>query len=224
MAASSLTEAFQELAADWEATPAGADYNIELVLAGSSRLATQLSEGADADVVATADTASMQLIYEAGVVDKAPQVFATNTLVVVTNPDSPRVTALADLNNPGLLVAACAPQVPCGALTQGLFDANDLDVQPVTLEPNVKSVLAKVVLGEVDAGLVYTTDALAAGNDVVTFVPAGAATNVNTYPIATLSTSNGSSLTRSAASDSFVEYVLTDGQAVLERLGFGRPE
>lgn len=212
MAASSLTDAFDELAAAFEASDAGAGVDIQLVVAGSSRLATQLEEGAPADVVATADQRTMERIVETGRVRGQPAVFASNTMVVALHPGGADIDGLADLVDPDILVALCAEQVPCGALAQEVLAAAAVNLEPTTREPNVRSVLTRVVLGEVDAGFVYTTDARAAGTDVEVHVPPEADGLSTPYPIATLSDD--------PAALAFVDFVLTDGQEILSGYGF----
>jgi len=129
------------------------------------------------------------------------------------------VTALADLEDPGLKVAFCAAEVPCGAATATVLDATGLTITPDTYEQDVKAVLTKVELGEVDAGLVYRTDVLAAGNGVkgIEFPEASEAPNL--YPIATLTES-----TNAAVADAFVAWVLSEeGQVILRSWGFRAP-
>ena len=129
------------------------------------------------------------------------------------------VAALADLARASVKVALCQPQVPCGATAQAVFTNAKITVKPVTLEPDVKSVLSKVELGEVDAGVVYVTDVLAAATKVMG-VPIPGDVNASTsYPIAALSKSSDSTLAQA-----FVSYVLSpDGQAVLAAAGFQKP-
>ena len=212
MAASSLTDAFDELATAFEATDAGAEVDIQLVVAGSSRLATQLEEGAPGDVVATADQLTMARIVATGRVRGEPAVFASNTMVVARHPGTMEIDDLADLADPDILVAMCAEQVPCGALAQDVLAAGAVTLEPTTREPNVRSVLTRVVLGEVDAGFVYTTDARGAGTDVEVYVPPEADGLTNPYPIATLSDD--------PAALAFFDFVLTDGQEILADYGF----
>ncbi len=212
MAASSLTDAFDELASAFEATDVGAAVDIELIVAGSSRLATQLEEGAPGDVVATADQLTMARIVETGRVHAEPTVFASNTMVVALHPGSVEIDDLADLTDPDILVAMCAEQVPCGALAQDVLAAGAVTLEPTTREPNVRSVLTRVALGEVDAGFVYTTDARAAGADVEVYVPPEANGLATAYPITTLSDD--------PAALAFFDFVLTDGQEILASYGF----
>ena len=129
------------------------------------------------------------------------------------------ITALADLAKAGVKLALCQDQVPCGSTAAKVFTNAKLTVAPVTLEPDVKSVLAKVELGEVDAGLVYLTDVRAAG-DKVKGIEIPSDVNASTsYPIAALTKAVNASLAKA-----FVDYVLSaDGASVLAADGFAKP-
>ncbi|MFG3342326.1 molybdate ABC transporter substrate-binding protein [Glycomyces sp. NPDC048151] len=212
-AAASLTEAFTEIGDRFEAEHDGV--TVEFNFAGSSDLAAQITEGAPADVFASADESNMDKVVEAGAAD-APAAFALNQLVIAVpegNPDG--VTGLADLA--GLDFAACAEEVPCGAAAQTAL--GDTGLTPVTYEADVKSTLQKLTLGEVDAALVYRTDAIAADDEVdaVEFPESAAA--LNTYPIAALTDAPSPDLAAE-----FTAFVLADdAQSVLETAGFQRP-
>ena len=215
LAASSLTDAFEALAEAFAATEAAGGMSVELSFAGSATLAAQLEEGAPADVVATADEATMARVVESGRAVAPPQLFATNELTIAVHPSATaEVAELADLGDDEVLVALCAPQVPCGALSGELLAAAGVEVDPATNEPNVRSVLTKVVLGEVDAGLVYRTDLAGAEPDDVVERPTGVTDAPrNRYPIAALSDD--------AAAQAFVEFVRSPaGQTVLASFGF----
>ena len=216
MAASSLTDAFDELAAAFETSTAGAGVEVQLILAGSSRLATQLEEGAPADLVATADTNTMDRIAATDRLQSAPVAFAANRLVVAVNADAGEIESIEDLAAGGAIVAVCAEQVPCGSLTVDVLEAVGLELDPATREPNVRSVLNKVLLGEVDAGFVYASDVSRLDGDVRVFVPEVDEALANTYPIATL--------TSSAAATAFVEFVRSpQGLQILTSAGFEEP-
>lgn len=147
-AASSLTEAFRAL--DIEA-----DYSF----GASSRLAAQVLEGAPADVLATADDPTMQRVVDAGLAAGPPVVFALNRLAIaVPRTDPAGIRGLADLARPGLRVVLAAPAVPAGRYAAEALAAAGVQVQPLSLEPNVKAVAGKVASGEADAGIVYVTD------------------------------------------------------------------
>ena len=150
----------------------------------------------------------------------APTTFATNSLTVVVPSANPaQIAGLADLARAGVKVAQCQPAVPCGVLAAKVLATAGLTVTPATLEPDVKSVLTKVRLGEVDAGLVYVTDAVAAAGSV-TAVPMPAGVNATTaYPIAALSHA-----ANPAGARAFVDAVVSaEGLAVLKAAGFGAP-
>ena len=218
LAASSLTEAFTELADRFEAEHPG--IHVRLSFGPSTTLAQQVLAGAPADVLATADEPSMAPVVDAGLFAREPVLFATNTLVVVTPAGNPaRVQRVQDLANPSVAVALCAPDVPCGVAARRLLAVNDVRLRPVTLEPDVKAVLTKVSLGEVDAGLVYVTDATAAGDAVDTVAIPYATRVVNRYPIGVLTDAP-----ETRAAEAWVELLLSaQGRQVLARAGFGQP-
>ncbi|SER78480.1 molybdate ABC transporter substrate-binding protein [Corynebacterium cystitidis] len=157
----SSTRVINEVVADYAGT------DLEFVNAGSSTLVQQLADGADGDVLITADRESMQRAHNDGTVT-SPQVVASNTLVMVVPAHNPaNITSVTDLNDDATVVF-CDPQVPCGAATEDLLAANELNVTADSLEHAVADVLGKVISGEADAGWVYRTDALAAGEQVST--------------------------------------------------------
>jgi molybdate transport system substrate-binding protein len=163
LAASSLTEVFEELAADFEAEHP--DVDVRLSFGSSTTLAQQAADGAPGDLLATADEASMEIAESAGVLSDQPKSLASNEMVLVVRRGNPaRITGIDDLT--GTDWVRCADDVPCGRVASALVGANDVTAEPVSLEVDVKSVLAKVTAGEADAGLVYSTDARAAGDDV----------------------------------------------------------
>ena len=217
LAAASLTESFTTIGKQFEAAHPGT--TVRFSFAASSDLAQQALNGAPADVFASASPKTMKTVtdaHDAG----PPATFATNVLEVATPPGNPAgVRSLDDLAKPSVKVAVCQPQVPCGATAQAMFALNRLTVRPVTEEPDVRSVLAKVELDAVDAGVVYVTDVKAAGSKVLG-VEIPAARNVSTsYPIATLTASKNTAL-----ASAFAAYVLSiDGQRVLTAAGFGAP-
>lgn len=216
-AAASLGTAFDDLATRFEARHPQLDVK-PINYDGSSTLATQLIEGAPADVFASADEDNMRKVVDAGLA-AGPEIFASNTLVIAVPAGNPgRVEGIDDLADPGLTVVLCAPEAPCGAASEKLLTANGVTIAPASLEQNVTAVLTKVAAGEADAGLVYVTDAR--GSDDVEAVDAvGAEDVVNDYPIVALDEA-----ANRAAADAFVDFVLSDeGQAVLAGLGFLAP-
>lgn len=213
-AAASLTESFDQLEAAFEA----AHPNVDVVLnyGGSSALATQIVEGAPADVFAAASPATMKTVTDAGLAAD-PTDFATNVLELAVPAGNPgNVTGLADLANPDLAIVLCAVEVPCGAAAQKVFDATGIVPSVDSYEQDVKAVLTKVELGEADAGLVYVTDVQAAGDAVEGIEFPESSDAVNVYPIATI--------TDTDAAAAFLAFVLSaEGQAVLAAAGFGAP-
>lgn len=216
-AAASLGTAFDELAMQFEQEHPDLDV-LPISYDGSSTLATQIIEGAPADVFASADESNMQKVVDAGLAGD-PALFASNTLVIAVPAGNPGgVTGVADLADPALTVVLCAPEVPCGAASTALLEANDVAVSAAGVEQNVTAVLTKVAAGEADAGLVYATDVRERA-DVEPIAAAGVDDVVNRYPVAALTEA-----ANPAAADAFVAFVLSDaGRAVLERLGFGAP-
>ncbi|MEE2034602.1 molybdate ABC transporter substrate-binding protein [Rhodococcus sp. CC-R104] len=217
-AAASLQKPFTELGQRFEASHPGVD--VRLSFAGSSDLVAQLSHGAPADVFASADTDTMRVAVEDGLVSGDPVTFAANTLTIVTEPGNPEgIASLTARPGEDRTVVVCVPQVPCGAATARAETAAGVDLAPVSEEMSVTDVLGKVTSGQADAGLVYVTDAQAAG-DRVTAVPfPEAAGAVNTYPIAVLRQARDPSL-----ATQFRVYVTgPEGRSVLAGAGFAAP-
>jgi molybdate transport system substrate-binding protein len=215
-AAASLTGVFTELGDRLEAEHDG--LTVQFNFAGSSALATQIAQGAPADVFASADRAQMAAVTD--LAGAEPEVFAGNVLQIAVPAGNPGgVTGLADLADPGRTVALCAPQVPCGAAAERLFDAAGLTAAPDTLEEDVTAALTKVQLGEVDAALVYATDVQAARGDVEGIEVPQAADVVNEYPICALAAAPNP-----AGAAAFVDLVLSgQGQELLAAAGFRAP-
>ncbi len=214
-AAASLTESFTQIGKDFEAANPGT--KVTFSFAGSSALATQINQGAPADVFASAAPANMKTVTDAGNGDGTPTTFVRNQLVIAVPKGNPKgISGLADLTRPGLKVALCAQQVPCGAAASKALSAAGAKLTPVTLEQDVKAALAKVKLGEVDAALVYRSDAKAAAADVDGIEFPESAGAINDYPIVVLKTAHNP-----AGAHAFVEYVLSaKGKAVLSEAGF----
>ena len=167
--------------------------------AGSQQLVTQLEEGARADVVATADEASMQRLVDAGLVDR-PSTLARSTLVIAVAPGNPKaVKGLADLARPGLAVVLADPSVPAGSYARRVLDAAGVQVRPRSLELDVRATLAKVESGDADAALVYATDVRNRKATAVAFPEAADPAAAVTYKIALVSGTR-----RRAAAEAFV--------------------
>jgi molybdate transport system substrate-binding protein len=214
-AAASLTAAFNQLGPQFTAANGGT--KVTFNFAGSQALATQIQQGAPADVFASADTTNMDKVKD---LVGTPQVFASNQLQIVVEKGNPKgVKGLGDLASGDLKVVLAAPEVPAGRYAQQALDQAGIIVKPVSQEDNVKAVVTKVSLGEADAGIVYTTD-VTAGGDTVDGVDIPADQNVTaTYPIATVKAG-----TNQAKAQAFMDLVLSSkGQQVLERYGFLPP-
>ncbi|GAB7049035.1 molybdate ABC transporter substrate-binding protein [Catenuloplanes indicus] len=212
-AAASLTESFDRIGQELQAR--NPQLFITFNYGGSSGLATQINEGAPADVFAAASPATMKSVTDSGSNAGEPVVFVRNQLVIAVAKGNPKgIAGLANLSEPGLKVALCAEEVPCGAAAKKA----GVTVTPVTLEQDVKAALAKVKLGEVDAALVYRTDVKAAASDVdgVEFPESAGA--INDYPIVVLKDAPNT-----AAAEGFIKYVRSEGLAALTEAGFQAP-
>lgn len=217
-AAASLRAPFTALAGQFEAAHPGTTVTISF--AGSSDLATQISQGAPADVFASADTKNMEKLGSAGLVEGTPTDFATNVLTIAVPPANPAsITSFADLARPGVKAVICAAQVPCGAATKTLEQKTGTTLRPVSEESSVTDVLGKVVSGEADAGLVYVTDVRTAADKVKEIPFPEAAKAVNTYPIAAVRTSKNKDL----AAEFIATVTGPEGRKVLSGAGFGTP-
>jgi len=217
-AAASLQKSFTEIADQFKTANPGS--TVDFSFAGSSDLVTQLTNGAPADVFASADTKNMDKAAQAGLLAGDPVNFASNTLTIAVAPGNPKkITSFQDLTRPGLDVVVCAPQVPCGSATQKVEQTTGVHLTPVSEELSVTDVLNKVITGQADAGLVYITDAKGA-SDKVTAVPfAEAGDAVNTYPIAVLKESESPDV-----ASKFVDMVTSQtGQQILGEAGFAKP-
>jgi molybdate transport system substrate-binding protein len=217
-AAASLTESFTTIGEDFEAAHPGV--TVKFNFAGSSALATQINEGAPADVFASAAPANMATVTDEGHTLGRPKTFVRNQLVIAVTKGNPTgIRTLADLAEPDVKVALCAEQVPCGAAAKKALAAGAVELTPVTLEQDVKGALTKVQLGEVDAALVYRTDAKAASTKVDGIEFDESAEAINDYPIVVLEDA-----LNQAGGKAFVDLVLSDeGGAVLTEAGFQAP-
>lgn len=218
LAAASLTEPFTDLADTFETENPSVE--VRLAFDSSATLAGQVVQGAPADVLATADDRTMAEVVAADATAGEPSLFATNTMVLVVPAGDPAgVETFADLDRGDVAFVTCADSAPCGALGQALLDANGIENEPSSLEVDVKAVLNKVVLDEADAGLVYASDAVAAGDAVETVSIPGAEEEVNRYLLAPLRRSEQPDLAQA-----WVDLVLSEpGQAVLRDAGLGAP-
>lgn len=217
-AAASLEPAFDALATEFEERHPAVE--VALHCAGTPRLVLQLREGAAADVFASADEVSMQRIEELGLLGSTAQVFARNHLTIVTRPGNPKgIRELADLARDDLRVLLCGPEVPAGRYARSALTGAGVNTRSVSDEPNVNAVLGKLRLGEVDAGIVYATDAVHAAPDIDAVAIAPAHDVSCTYPIAVLRAGGSSEF-----GEAFVAFIgSADGQAILRDFGFAAP-
>lgn len=228
-AAASLTEAFTALGQQFESVNPGA--TVTFNFANSQQLAQQLSQGAPADIFASANTRQMEVASEAErITNETEQVFANNRLVVVTPADNPgQVETLQDLTQPGLKLVLATEGAPVGTYSRDYLDKatqhadfgatykDEVLANVVSFEETVKGVLTKVVLGEADAGIVYSSDITTDQADQVKRIEIPDELNtIATYPIAVVSNTQQLELAQA-----FVDYVLSaDGQATLAGYGF----
>jgi molybdate transport system substrate-binding protein len=215
-AAASLTEAFGRIGKDFQAANPGA--TVRFNFGSSGTLATQIQQGAPADVFASADPTNMDTLAQAGLVDDRALVFARNKLVIVTKPGNPKhVKTLADLATVGV-VSLCGETVPCGKYAaQILTNAGvTIPADRITRGQDVKATLAAVTNGDADAAIVYVTDGKSAGSAVTAVTIPDAQNAIAIYPIGVLQQS-----TNAAAAKAFQQYVVSPkGQATLKTYGF----
>ena len=218
-AAASLHEVFDELAEDFAAEHP--DVSITFNYGGSSGLVTQMVDGAPVDVLATANERTMTQAVDEGLMAGDTPIFVTNTLTIVTEAGNPKgITGLADLNGEGVRLVVCAEQVPCGSATVKLEETSGIDLQPASEENAVTDVLGKVTSGQADAGLVYITDAVGAGDQVAIVDVPEAQDILNKYPIGVTANAANPELAQA-----WVDFILSDhGQTKLQQdYGFGAP-
>lgn len=214
--ASSLTPTFTTLEQQFE--KAHPDVDVVLSPGSSTTLATQITQGAPADVIATADQQSIQLVVKAGQTAAKPVQFATNTLVIAVPKGNPgNVTGVQSLSTASFV--ACDPTAPCGIAAAAMLKSAGITAKPKSYEPDVATTLTQVESGQVDAGIVYVTDAKSAGSQVEA-VPIPASVNVvNPYYIAAIKGSSQSKL-----ANEWIALVTSQaGLGVLQKAGFGAP-
>ena len=214
-AAASLAEVYGAIGKEFEAANPGVHLQFEF--AGSQTLVEQLVNGADADLLATADAITMNRAVDAGVVSGRPIHFAENILTIAVEPGNPLdISELVSLTNPDVAVVVCAKGVPCGNATETATEAAGVILRPVSEEQKVTDVLGKVSSGQADAGLVYRTNIATANGAVeaVDFPEANRA--VNSYFINTVT-----GTPRSRDAKRFIEFMSTaNAQEILSDAGF----
>ena len=212
-AASSLTQAFEAMAEELEEDSPGT--SIRFNFGSSSDLATQLEQGARADVYASADEANMIRVMDADLVEGEPSVFVKNKLEIIVTAGNPEgIRSLEDLENSELVLSLCNEECPAGKYAAEALDKAGVNVEPDSLETEVKAVVTRLQVGEADAGIVYASDVASAEGEVEG-VPIPAADNViATYPIVQLTDAE-------SAAGEFVDFALSKrGRAILEEHGF----
>ena len=216
-AASSLMDVFERLGAEY--SDRYPDVELDIGYGSSTGLATSIRHGAPTDVFASADERQMQGLVDAGLAEE-PQVFAENVLTLAVPEGNPAgVTGPADLAREDLAVALCAPQAPCGAAAERLLAAVGVTARPDTYEEDARATLQKLELGEVDAALVYVTDAAARHHAVDAIEVPEADAAVNRYPVSVLADARNP-----AAARAFVDLVLSaEGRELLRDAGFRTP-
>jgi molybdate transport system substrate-binding protein len=229
-AASSLTDVFQDMAASFQ--QANPNAKLTFNFGASSQLATQLGQGARADVFASADQTQMDNARKADAIAGQDRPFAGNRLVVITPGDNPKqISSVKDLGNPGVKFVTAQPSVPIGQYSARLLDKasadpaygadfkSKVDANTVSREDNVRQVVSKVQLGEADAAIVYNTDATPQVRDQLELIQVpDPLQTLTTYPIAVASGANP------PGGEAFVSYVLgPEGQATLAKWGFLPP-
>lgn len=217
-AASSLTEAFTEMADAFEALHP--ETTVTLNFAGSGDLVNQISQGAPADVFVSADDANMAKLVAAGETADDPVSIAANTMEIIVEKGNPTaITGLQDLAAPDLIVVLCSDTVPCGKNAAAVLANAAVTVSPKSLEDKVKGVVTKVITGEADAGIVFVTDVIGAGDKAAGVAIPADVNVISNYPMVVTKQAPNS-----RAGRAFVDFVASAaGQAILARSGFLAP-
>jgi molybdate transport system substrate-binding protein len=217
-AAASLTEAFTQAGDDLARTNTRVRFVFNF--GSSSTLATQITNGAPADVFAAADEANMQKIVDATLTDGTPTVFATNRLAIAVALGNPKkIASVADLARSDVVLVLAAPTVPAGRYARDALSKAGVTVRPASQEVDVRAVLNKVSLGEADAGIVYVTDVMSAAGRVTGVNIPDQQQVVARYPVAVVKDSRNTALAHR-----FVDYLVSPaGQSTLAEFGFSKP-
>jgi molybdate transport system substrate-binding protein len=217
-AASSLTESFDAIAKQFEKKYP--DVTVKFNYDASSNLATQINQGAPADVFASADQDNLQKTIDAGTVTPPPVVFAKNRLEIAVEKGNPKkIKGLADLQKSGLVVVLCADQVPCGKYAAESLAKAGVSISPASKEENAKATLSKVSIGEADASIVYVTDVKASKGTASGVTIADRQNVIATYPMGVVKESQNA-----RAAKAWVQFVTSkEGQKTLRKFGFLPP-
>jgi molybdate transport system substrate-binding protein len=214
-AAASLTESFDAMAKQFQKKYP--DVSVRVNYDASSNLATQINQGAPADVFASADAGNLQKAIDAGTVTPPPVVFAKNRLEIAVEKGNPKkIKGLADLQESGLVVVLCADQVPCGKYAAESLAKAGVSISPASKEENAKATLSKVSIGEADASIVYVTDVKASKGTTSGVKIADKVNVIATYPMGVVKDSQNAT-----AAKAWVQFVTSKaGQKTLTRFGF----
>jgi len=223
LSAASLTDGFGELKAAFEATHPGVE--VLLAVAGSQVLSSQVRQGIRADVLASANFEHVESLRAEGLLDE-PRAFAANTLVLALSEAWTRDTELSTLGAVDRLVVG-TPEVPVGQYTDALFDAAEarfgkgwrqaVEARVVSRESNVRLALARLVIGEADAAIVYRTDVDVGSGLRSVALPSDLAPRARYYHGRLVDSPD------SELADAWMQFAEgPEGQAVLERHGFSR--
>jgi len=217
-AASSLTESFDAMAKQFEKKYP--DVSVKFDYDASSNLATQINQGASADVFASADQDNLQKTLDSGAVTAPAVVFARNRLEIAVEKGNPKkIKSLADLQKSGLVVVLCADQVPCGKYAAQSLAMAGVTINPSSKEENAKATLSKVSIGEADASIVYVTDVKASKGTTSGVKIADKQNVIATYPMGVVKESQNATTAKA-----WVQYVTSkDGQKTLRKFGFLPP-
>jgi molybdate transport system substrate-binding protein len=217
-AASSLTEAFADIAEAFVASVP--DAHVDLNTGGSTRLAEQIVQGAPVDVFASASLASMDRVIVSGDSSGLPEIFALNSMAIaVPNDAEGEVQSLEDFADTSLILGACVSAVPCGGYADAVFDKAGVTAAIDTREPDAGALTLKIELAEIDAGLVYVSDVVAAAGTITGIDIPDDQNVVAAYPIVVIGGDAAHPL-----AEAFVAFVLSDeGRAILLSYGFELP-
>jgi molybdate transport system substrate-binding protein len=217
-AAASLTESFDAIGKQFEKKYP--DVDVKFNYDASSNLATQINQGAPADVFASADQDNLQKSIDAGTVTPPPVVFAENRLEIAVEKGNPeKIKGLADLAKSGLVVVLCDDPVPCGKYAAQSLQKAGVNITPASKEENAKATLSKVSIGEADASIVYVTDVKAAKGSTGGVRIPDKVNVIASYPIGVVKQSQNQT-----AAKAWEQYVLSkDGQKTLRKFGFLPP-
>ena len=217
-AGSSLVGAFARIGDEMEKKNPDAHFTFNF--GSSSTLATQITNGAPADVFASADEANMQKIVDADLTEGSAQIFASNRLEIAVAAGNPKkIGGLADLARPDVILVLAAPTVPAGKYALDALAKAGVDAKPASQEVDVRAVLNKVALGEADAGIIYVTDVKSAAGRVTGVDIPEQHQVVARYPVAVVKDSRNAPLAHR-----FVDYLVSPaGQSVLAEFGFSKP-